>query len=112
MSDRTMQLNLNISEAIVVAQIFGAVARAEKKHPEFVKTPEEAVSVLGEEFGEFAQAINDKDFAKAQNEALDIIAVCVRVLKTGWKNKNKDFVTADELSAYRIWKKQGDKNEN
>ncbi len=104
MSDKTIEVNLTISEGLVIIQILGALYHAEEKHPEFVETPEQAVSVLGEEFGEFAQAINDKNFEKAQNEALDIIAVCIRVLKTGWKNKREDFITSEELASLPIWK--------
>lgn len=58
-----------------------AVRHAEQKHPVFAESGYQVVSILAEETGEFAQAINDKDFNKAESEALDIIAVCIRFLK-------------------------------
>ncbi|MBQ4493326.1 MAG: hypothetical protein II972_01820 [Elusimicrobiaceae bacterium] len=82
---KKVELSLDIEDACVVISLVSAVACAEKKHPGFVNTPEQAVSVLGEEFGEFAQAINDKDFNKAENEVLDIMAVCTRFLKAKTK---------------------------
>ena len=86
----SIQINLDISDGFLILQIFSAIQSATKKHPEFVKTPEQAVSVLGEEFGEFAQAINDKQFEKARREALDIIAVCCRFIKRTYLHEDLD----------------------
>lgn len=66
-------------------EIISAVRHAEKKHPEFAENRFQAVSIIGEEFGELAQAVNDNDFEQAEAEALDLIATCIRFLK----NKNK-----------------------
>lgn len=89
MSDN--QINLDVSEGILILQILSAIQSAKKRHPEFVKTPEQAVSVMGEEFGEFAQAINDKKFEKASQEALDVIAVCCRFIQKNWEKKNYSY---------------------
>lgn len=62
-----------------------AVKHAEQKHPVFAENRFQAISVIGEEFGELAQAVNDNDFEKAEAEALDLIATCIRFLK----NKEK-----------------------
>ena len=66
---------------LIDLQIEKAVKRAEEKHPVFADNAFQAVSIIGEEFGEFAQAVNDKDFKKAECEALDLIATCIRFLK-------------------------------
>lgn len=55
---------------------------AVQKHPDFA--PEgvfQAVSVVGEEYGEFAQAVNDGDLKKAVDEALDGIVTFVRFIE-------------------------------
>lgn len=65
--------------------IENAVRHAEQKHPVFATNKFQAVSIIGEEFGELAQAVNDNDFEKAEAEALDLIATCIRFLK----NKEK-----------------------
>ncbi len=90
----SIQINLDISDGFLILQIFSAIQSATKKHPEFVKTPEQVVSVLGEEFGEFAQAINDKKFDKARQEALDVIAVCCRFIKRTYPNSMEDLDVA------------------
>lgn len=61
--------------------IENAVRHAEQKHPVFATNKFQAVSIIGEEFGELAQAVNDNDFEKAEVEALDLIATCIRFLK-------------------------------
>ena len=85
-----MEIHLDVSDGILILQILSAIKSAEKKHPGFVKTPEQVVSVLGEEFGEFAQAINDKKFDKARQEALDVIAVCCRFIKRTYLHEDLD----------------------
>lgn len=66
---------------LIDLKIEKAVKKAELKHPVFAESAYQVVSILAEETGEFAQAINDKDFSRAESEALDIIAVCIRFLK-------------------------------
>lgn len=61
--------------------IDSAIANACAKHPLFAENEYQVVSLATEELGEFAQAINDKDTAKARKEALDTIAVLVRYLQ-------------------------------
>lgn len=62
--------------------------KARKKHPVFSCVLTETVSIAAEELGEFAQAINDynstgknKNLQKAQSEALDLIAVLIRLIE-------------------------------
>ena len=66
---------------LIDLKIEKAVKKAELKHPVFAESGYQVVSILAEETGEFAQAVNDKDFNKAESEALDIIATCIRFLK-------------------------------
>ena len=66
---------------LIDLKIEKAVKRAETKHPVFANNAFQVVSIMAEETGEFAQAINDKDFDKAEAEALDLIATCIRFLK-------------------------------
>ncbi len=54
------------------------LAHARTKHPKFAENNYQIISIATEELGELAQAVNDGKFAKAQSEALDLIAVMVR----------------------------------
>lgn len=69
------------TKQITIARIMSAVERAREKHPNFVNTPEQAVAIAAEEFGEWAKEINDNRPLLAQEEALDLIAVLVRYLE-------------------------------
>lgn len=55
--------------------------KARKKHPVFSQTLQQIVSIATEELGEFAQAVNDGNFAKTKSEAADLIAVMVRLIE-------------------------------
>ena len=66
----------------VADEISKAVIRAKEKHPHFASNENEAMMILMEEVGEAAQALNDNNKAKAREEMLDVIAVCVRYLET------------------------------
>lgn len=63
------------------AKINQHLSKARKKHPNFVISLPLVVSIAAEEFGEFAQAINDDRLSDARSEALDLIAVLVRFLE-------------------------------
>ena len=54
---------------------------ARTKHPLFAENESAGVSVIGEEFGELCKAVNERDFAHAKNEALHIIATCIRYVE-------------------------------
>jgi NTP pyrophosphatase (non-canonical NTP hydrolase) len=69
------------------ALIDKAIDNARKKHPIFAHDEYHVASVLSEEAGEFACAINDGDIAHAIDEAADIIAVCVRFLEDFYPRK-------------------------
>lgn len=60
-------------------RIIKATQHACEKHPFFAKSPEHAVSLATEELGEMAKAINDGKWQQASAEALDTIAVLVRL---------------------------------
>jgi len=62
-------------------RILLAVKRARVKHPDFAPSEEYAVSIAAEEFGEWAKEVNEDNRAKAEEEALDLIAVLVRYLE-------------------------------
>lgn len=62
-------------------RILLAVKRAREKHPDFAPSEEYAVSIAAEEFGEWAKEVNEDNRAKAEEEALDLIAVLVRYLE-------------------------------
>ena len=64
----------------VFNEVIQATKHAEEKHPFFVETPAQAVSVATEELGEMAKAVNDGDWKQAKAEALDTIAVLVRFI--------------------------------
>jgi len=57
------------------------LAKARKKHPVFSHSRWQTVSIATEELGELAQAINDGKFTKTKSEALDLIAVMVRLIE-------------------------------
>lgn len=63
------------------AKINTSLARARKKHPNFAVSLPWVVSIAAEEFGEFAQAVNDDRLVDARLEALDLIAVLIRFLE-------------------------------
>ncbi len=62
-------------------KILQAAARARKKHPHFADNRFHAVSLAAEELGEWARAVNDGHIVRAEEEALDVIAVMVRFLE-------------------------------
>lgn len=64
-----------------LSDIIIATKRAKEKHPLFATDEYHAVSIATEELGEMAKAINDGDFEHARYEALDTIAVLVRILE-------------------------------
>ncbi len=61
--------------------IISATQHARNKHPKFTPNEAEAVSIIGEEFGELCKAVNERDFDHAKLEALHVIATCIRFLE-------------------------------
>lgn len=78
---RANELNGTEIKQITIARIMSAVALAREKHPHFTDTPEQAVAIAAEEFGEWAKDVNERRALRAQEEALDLIAVLVRFLE-------------------------------
>jgi NTP pyrophosphatase (non-canonical NTP hydrolase) len=62
-------------------QIHKALEHAETKHPKFCLNIFQAVSILTEEVGEVAKAINDNQFENAIHELYQVIAVSIRFIK-------------------------------
>ena len=61
--------------------IIKAVQHAKAKHPYFCENLPHAVCLATEELGELAKAINDGNMAQIKAEALDTIAVLVRLIE-------------------------------
>lgn len=78
---RANELNGTEIKQITIARIMSAVALAREKHPHFTDTPEQAVAIAAEEFGEWAKDVKERRALRAQEEALDLIAVLVRFLE-------------------------------
>lgn len=66
-----------------ILKIEKGLQKARTKHKKFACSLHHIVSILTEETGEFAQLVNDTNSVSdsLDNEALDIIAVCVRYLE-------------------------------
>ena len=62
-------------------EIIMAVKRAKEKHPKFCDNLPQAVCLATEELGELAKAVNDGTYAEIKREALDTIAVLVRIIE-------------------------------
>lgn len=64
----------------IVSELEAAVA----KHPQFTNTSQgaefQAISILTEEVGELAQAVNDGSITEARREAAQVGAVVIRLL--------------------------------
>ena len=54
---------------------------AKEKHPIFAGSLYQAVSIVAEELGEFAQAVNDGDTDEALTEAAQVAVVAIRALE-------------------------------
>ena len=68
-------------KAKILSEVIEAVQRAEDKHPFFAENPQHAVSLAAEELGEMAKAVNDGNIEDAHAEALNTIAVLVRMVE-------------------------------
>lgn len=61
-------------------EIIQAVKHAQEKHPYFAQNFSHAVCLAAEELGETARAVNEGDWPQVKAEALDTIAVLVRLI--------------------------------
>ena len=68
-------------KAATIEKIKEAVEHAREKHPTYAVISEQGVSIIAEEFGEMAQAVNDNDKSKAKEEAFHVIATCIRFVE-------------------------------
>jgi NTP pyrophosphatase (non-canonical NTP hydrolase) len=65
----------------LINKIIKAVQHAKEKHPVFCANGYHAISLATEELGELAKAMNDADLEQVELEALDTIAVLVRIIE-------------------------------
>lgn len=65
----------------ILESIKASLHHSREKHPVFANSKEHAVSLLTEEVGEVAMAVNDNDKEATKKELLDVIAVCLRWLE-------------------------------
>ena len=63
--------------------IIAALAHAREKHPIWPPNEFEVMSIITEEVGELAQALNDGDIDKAREEAGHVLATVIRFLEGG-----------------------------
>ena len=62
-------------------EIIRAEQHAKAKHPFFCENLYHAVSLASEELGEMAKAVNDGNLKQVKAEALDTMAVLVRLVE-------------------------------
>lgn len=62
-------------------KIIKAVEHAKSKHPVFCENLPHAVCLATEELGKLSKAVNDVNQAEIETEALDTIAVLVRIIE-------------------------------
>lgn len=65
----------------ILNKIIKAVQHAKEKHPVFCANAYQAISILTEEVGELAKSMNDADLKQVEYEALDTIAVLIRIIE-------------------------------
>lgn len=68
-------------KAKILSEVVEAVQRAKNKHPRFAAHLFQAVNLAAEELGEMAKALNDGNLEQMRAEALDTIAVLVRIME-------------------------------
>lgn len=68
-------------KAKILSEVVEAIQRAKNKHPRFAAHLFQAVSLVAEELGEMAKAVNDGNIEQVRTEALDTIAVLVRTVE-------------------------------
>ena len=62
-------------------KIIKAVQHAKEKHPAFCVNGYHAISLATEELGKLSKAMNDGNLEQVELEALDTIAVLVRIIE-------------------------------
>jgi NTP pyrophosphatase (non-canonical NTP hydrolase) len=66
---------MNDKEHIALELVAIELGKAKAKHPEFPDNPAEALSIITEEVGELAEAINDKQSKERMREEAAHVAV-------------------------------------
>ena len=76
------------------------VSFARSKHPVFATDEEQAVDVVGSEWGELRTAVEDCEGPKrVYDESLDVIATAVRVCNREWETENADAIRAIQATS-------------
>lgn len=61
--------------------IYASIEDAEKRHPKFPEKIAEAISIIGEEYGEVCKAVNENDRVGLVIELSHVIVACIRTLE-------------------------------
>lgn len=75
---------------ILLRRISQRVHHARRKHPMFAVGRYQALGVIEVEFKEFSHAIFHESEDRQRDEALDVIATCIRFLRGEHKNGEGD----------------------
>jgi NTP pyrophosphatase (non-canonical NTP hydrolase) len=81
-------------------------SRQEQLHPKWFNINEMSLSILAEEFGEVAKAINDCDYENLQDELVQVISVCFRWLENMPDETTEKNVTETLLKDKKLTKEQ------
>jgi len=65
-------------ESGILTKIISAYQIAEATHGEFVECKHHGHTIISEEVGEFAKALQDEPIANQEAELIDIIVACCR----------------------------------
>ena len=87
-------MNEREKKAAKVLQLFGTIAgrveEARLKHPVFAEGAYHALGVIESEFHELEYAVEHESEERQKDEALDVIATCIRFLCDEHKQEKKN----------------------
>lgn len=73
-------VDIDLDEVAIDKAILDRLEHARKEHPEFAHGKYQALGVIIGEVEELIYAVEHESDTRAANEALDVIAVCIRYL--------------------------------
>ena len=82
-ADRGLMLGLRNPKTMNA--IYARLNHARTKHPVFAKDRLDAFAVIEDEFREFRDAVGMESPERQRDEALDVIATCVRFINEEWE---------------------------
>ena len=83
-------------------KVWDNIGSAIQKHPDFAKTPYQAISIITEELGELAQAVNDGNKEQAKLELFHVIATCARLYHQYLYLEELEENTRKQLNGNRV----------